>query len=58
MWIDDIVKVVPKDEDVTGEAAASLAVDLARGAGSYDEYTPLCAIHGVEPIFTRAEFET
>lgn len=54
-WVNDIVKIRPLPEQEPDGVRESIR--LLRESGSYDEYILRCAAEGVEPIFTRAEFD-
>lgn len=54
-WINDIVQVKPNPPPIDDSVDNSLK--LYRSSESYDEYVLLCACAGVEPLFTRTEFE-
>lgn len=53
-WVNDIVRVRP---DPPADDGVRDSLELYRVSGSYDEYVLLCACTGVEPLFTREEFE-
>lgn len=47
----------PGPDDDRGWEDVDAAIRLYERAGSYDEYVLLCTAEGVEPLFTRAEFD-
>lgn len=53
--MDDVVRVKPDPRPDDGGVYGSL--ELYRSSESYGEYVLRCACAGVEPLFTRAEFE-
>ena len=54
-WINDIVRVKLNSPPVDDDVYDSL--ELYSSSESYDEYILRCTCAGIEPIFTRAEFE-
>lgn len=54
-WMNDIVQVRPDPPQVDDGVYDSL--ELYDSSESYDEYILRCACAGVEPLFTRTEFE-
>ena len=54
-WMNDIVQARPDPPQVDDGVYDSL--ELYSSSESYDEYILRCACAGVEPLFTRAEFE-
>lgn len=54
-WVNDVVRVRP--DPPPADDGVRVSLELYRAAESYDEYVLLCACAGVEPLFTRAEFE-
>ena len=55
-WMNDIVQARPDPPHVDDGVYYSL--ELYCSSESYDEYILRCACMGIEPLFTRAEFES
>lgn len=54
-WMNDITQVRSDPQQVDDGVYDSL--ELYGSSESYDEYILRCTCAGIEPIFTRAEFE-